>query len=68
MIDELEAAQHPRTGTFVTVTDAVAGGWGIAGKVDNTSAELGAAIAAGRNSRTIPHVASGQPYAGRPVG
>jgi len=46
VIDELKAGTHPRTRTFVNVTYAVDGAWGIAGKA-YTKAELGAAIAAG---------------------
>jgi phenylpyruvate tautomerase PptA (4-oxalocrotonate tautomerase family) len=46
VIDELKAAQHPRERTFVSVTYAVDGAWGIAGKA-YSNAELGAAIAAG---------------------
>jgi phenylpyruvate tautomerase PptA (4-oxalocrotonate tautomerase family) len=46
VIDELRAAEHPRERTFVNVTYAVDGAWGIAGTAD-TNAELGAAIARG---------------------
>jgi phenylpyruvate tautomerase PptA (4-oxalocrotonate tautomerase family) len=46
VIDELKAGQHPRSRTFVSVSYAVDGAWGIAGKA-YTNAELGAAIAAG---------------------
>jgi hypothetical protein len=43
IIDELKAGSHPRSRTFVNVTHAVEGAWGIAGKA-YTNAELGAAI------------------------
>lgn len=46
IIDELKAGAHPRNRTFVTVTYAVDGAWGIAGKA-YTNADLGAAIAGG---------------------
>lgn len=46
VIDELSAGEHPRSRTFVNVSYAVDGAWGIAGKA-YTNAELGAAIAAG---------------------
>jgi len=46
VIDELKAGEHPRTRTFVSVTYAVDGAWGIAGKA-YSNADLGAAIAAG---------------------
>jgi phenylpyruvate tautomerase PptA (4-oxalocrotonate tautomerase family) len=46
VIDELKAGQHPRDRTYVNVTYAVDGAWGIGGKA-YTNAELGAAIAAG---------------------
>jgi phenylpyruvate tautomerase PptA (4-oxalocrotonate tautomerase family) len=46
VIDELKAGEHPRTRTFVSVSYAVDGTWGIAGKA-YTNAELSAAIAAG---------------------
>ena len=46
VIDELSAGEHPRSRTFVNVTYAVDGAWGIAGKA-YTNADLGAAIAAG---------------------
>ena len=44
IIDELKAGDHPRSRTFVHVTHAVDGTWGIGGKA-YTNAELGAAIA-----------------------
>jgi phenylpyruvate tautomerase PptA (4-oxalocrotonate tautomerase family) len=43
IIDELKAGSHPRSRTYVNVTHAVEGAWGIAGKA-YTNAELGAAI------------------------
>lgn len=46
IIDELKAGAHPRARTFVTVTYAVDGAWGIAGKA-YTNADLSAAIQAG---------------------
>ena len=46
VIDELKAGRHPRDRTYVNVTYAVDGAWGIGGKA-YTNAELGAAIAAG---------------------
>jgi len=46
VIDELKAGDRPRTRTFVSVTYAVDGAWGIAGKA-YSNADLGAAIAAG---------------------
>lgn len=46
IIDELKAGAHPRSRTFVNVTYAVDGAWGIEGKA-YTNAELGAAIASG---------------------
>lgn len=46
IIDELKAGAHPRTRTFVNVTYAVDGAWGIEGKAYSND-ELGAAIAAG---------------------
>jgi phenylpyruvate tautomerase PptA (4-oxalocrotonate tautomerase family) len=46
VIDELKAGTHPRTRTYVNVTYAVDGAWGIGGKA-YTNADLGAAIAAG---------------------
>ena len=45
IIDELKAGQHPRDRTFVNVTYAVDGAWGIAGKA-YTNADLGQAIGA----------------------
>jgi phenylpyruvate tautomerase PptA (4-oxalocrotonate tautomerase family) len=45
VIDELKAGTHPKSRTFVNVTYAVDGTWGIAGKA-YTNEELGAAIAA----------------------
>jgi len=44
IIDELKAGDHPRSRTFVNVTHAQDGSWGIAGKA-YTNAELGQAIA-----------------------
>lgn len=44
IIDELRAGDHPRARTFVNVTYAVDGTWGIGGKA-YTNAELGGAIA-----------------------
>ncbi len=44
IIDELKAGDHPRARTFVNVTYAVDGSWGIGGKA-YSNAELGAAIA-----------------------
>jgi phenylpyruvate tautomerase PptA (4-oxalocrotonate tautomerase family) len=46
VIDELQAGAHPRSRTYVNVTYAVDGAWGIEGQA-YTNAELGAAIAAG---------------------
>ena len=46
VIDELKAGAHPRDRTFVNVTYAVDGAWGIGGKA-YTNAALGAAISAG---------------------
>jgi hypothetical protein len=43
IVDELKAGPHPRTRTFVNVTYAVDGAWGIAGKA-YTNADLGEAI------------------------
>ena len=43
IIDRLKAGSHPRERTFVNVTYAVDGTWGIGGKV-YSNAELGAAI------------------------
>jgi phenylpyruvate tautomerase PptA (4-oxalocrotonate tautomerase family) len=43
IIDELKSGPHPRARTFVNVTHAVDGTWGIAGKA-YTNAELAAAI------------------------
>lgn len=43
IIDELKQGAHPRSRTFVNVTYAVEGTWGIAGKA-YTNADLGAAI------------------------
>lgn len=45
IIDELKAGKHPRARTFVNVTYAVEGAWGIAGKA-YTNADLGMAIGA----------------------
>ena len=45
IVDELKAMPHPRSRTFVNVTYAVDGAWGIAGKAF-TNADLGAAIQA----------------------
>lgn len=45
IIDQLKAGAHPRERTFVNVTYAVDGAWGIGGKA-YTNAELGAAIQA----------------------
>jgi len=47
LVDELKAGPHPRSRTFVNVTYAVDGAWGIAGKA-YTNDELGAAIASER--------------------
>lgn len=44
IVDELSAGGHPRERTFVNVTYAVDGAWGIAGTA-YTNDELGAAIA-----------------------
>ncbi|WP_394847179.1 hypothetical protein LZC95_06880 [Pendulispora brunnea] len=46
VIDELKAGPHPRNRTFVNVTYAVDGTWGIAGKA-YTNADLGEGIATG---------------------
>jgi phenylpyruvate tautomerase PptA (4-oxalocrotonate tautomerase family) len=46
VIDELKAGPHPRSRTFVNVTYAVDGTWGIEGKA-YSNADLGAAIASG---------------------
>lgn len=43
IIDELKAGSHPRSRTYVNVTHAVEGTWGIAGKA-YTNADLAAAI------------------------
>ena len=43
IIDRLKAGSHPRERTFVNVTYAVDGAWGIGGKA-YSNAELGAAI------------------------
>jgi len=43
-VDELKAGAHPRSRTFVNVTYAVDGPWGIAGKA-YTNDDIGAAIA-----------------------
>ncbi|MDB4990240.1 MAG: hypothetical protein JWN04_5418, partial [Myxococcaceae bacterium] len=43
IIDELKAGDHPRSRTFVNVTHALDGTWGIGGKA-YTNAELGRAI------------------------
>jgi phenylpyruvate tautomerase PptA (4-oxalocrotonate tautomerase family) len=45
LIDSLKAGDHPRTRTYVNVTYAVDGAWGIAGQAYSNE-ELGAAIAA----------------------
>jgi phenylpyruvate tautomerase PptA (4-oxalocrotonate tautomerase family) len=45
IVDELKAGAHPRSRTFVNVTYAVDGTWGIAGKA-YTNDDLGSAIAA----------------------
>jgi phenylpyruvate tautomerase PptA (4-oxalocrotonate tautomerase family) len=47
IVDELKAGAHPTSRTFVNVTYAVDGAWGIAGKA-YTNQDLGAAIAAAR--------------------
>jgi hypothetical protein len=44
IVDELKAESHPKSRTFVTITHAVDGGWGIAG-IAYTNAALGTAIA-----------------------
>jgi phenylpyruvate tautomerase PptA (4-oxalocrotonate tautomerase family) len=44
IVHELRAGDHPRSRTFVNVTYAVDGTWGIGGKA-YTNAELGQAIA-----------------------
>ena len=46
IIHEASGGKHPREQTWVNVTHAVDGGWGIAGKA-MTNAELGAAISQG---------------------
>lgn len=46
IIDRLSAGSHPRERTFVNVTYAVEGAWGIGGKA-YTDAELGEAIQRG---------------------
>ena len=43
IIDDLKASDHPRSRTFVNVTHAQDGSWGIGGKA-YTNAELGQAI------------------------
>jgi phenylpyruvate tautomerase PptA (4-oxalocrotonate tautomerase family) len=43
IIDELKAGPHPKARTFVNVTYAVDGAWGIAGRA-YTNADLAAAI------------------------
>ncbi len=45
IVEELRAGDHPRERTFVNVTYAVEGAWGIAGKAYR-NADLGAAITA----------------------
>ncbi|MEP6792229.1 MAG: 4-oxalocrotonate tautomerase [Ramlibacter sp.] len=45
IVDDLKAGPHPRERTFVNVTYAVDGSWGIGGKAYTNDA-LGAAIAA----------------------
>jgi phenylpyruvate tautomerase PptA (4-oxalocrotonate tautomerase family) len=45
IIDELQTGRHPRSRTFVNVTYAVDGAWGIGGRA-YTNAALGQAIAA----------------------
>lgn len=45
IVDELRAGDHPPSRTFVNVTHALDGAWGIAGKA-YTNQELGAAIQA----------------------
>jgi phenylpyruvate tautomerase PptA (4-oxalocrotonate tautomerase family) len=47
IIDELRAGNHPRARTFVNVTYAVDGAWGIAGKA-YTNEELAAAASEAR--------------------
>jgi phenylpyruvate tautomerase PptA (4-oxalocrotonate tautomerase family) len=47
IIDELKAGSHPHTRTYVNVTYAVDGAWGIEGKA-YTNADLGAGIDARR--------------------
>lgn len=44
-VDELSTGKHPRNRTFVNVTYAVDGAWGIAGKA-YTNEDIGSAIAA----------------------
>lgn len=46
IIDSLKSDSHPRERTFVNVTYAVDGAWGIAGKA-YSNADLGAAVAQG---------------------
>jgi phenylpyruvate tautomerase PptA (4-oxalocrotonate tautomerase family) len=46
IIDRLKSGAHPRERTFVNVTYAVDGTWGIAGKA-YSNADLGAAVAQG---------------------
>jgi hypothetical protein len=46
IIHEASGGKHPKELTWVNVTHAVDGGWGIAGKA-MTNAELGAAISQG---------------------
>ncbi len=46
VIDALKAGAHPKSRTFVNVTWAVDGAWGIGGKA-YTNEELGAAVARG---------------------
>jgi phenylpyruvate tautomerase PptA (4-oxalocrotonate tautomerase family) len=47
IVDELKAGAHPKERTFVNVTYAVDGAWGIGGKA-YTNDDLGAAIAASK--------------------
>jgi hypothetical protein len=47
IVDELRAGSHPRSRTFVNVTYAVDGAWGIAGEA-YTNDDLGAAISGSR--------------------
>jgi hypothetical protein len=52
IVDELKAGAHPASRTFVNVTYAVDGTWGIAGRA-YTNDDLGAAITASASTSTL---------------